>query len=360
MAIAHVQSGGNFANNTTAVTRSVGSVTAGSLIVVTGMKYSPTTDAFAAGDVTQSAGTATIGTVSLDRGHNLDLGGAIGFASTGIWSAIVTGSGTLTMQVGGALAGSYLLIAAGEFSGSWDASRVENVNSGGSATNGQTSFSSGTAATAGAGLFVGCLQYSCSTTQTNTPDAAFTEMYSNEAGTTDDTGSAGYRIVSSATTDAWDGTMQSANDGWAAAVVAYKEAAAATATLSSATPSGTLGTSTSATLGATTDVTSGTFYGVVDSAGNISGITAAQVKAGQNNASAAPVASGNASVSTVAPSVGVTGLTAATLYSYAVVQNSAGGDSNVLTGTFTTAAAASNPNFRNFGPQGPLKTLLTM
>src|SRR5688572_17812296 len=134
MAIAHVQSGGNFANNATAVTRSVGSVTAGSLIVVCGMKFSPTTDAFAAGDCTQSAGTATIGSVTLDRGHNLDMAGGSGWGSVGIWSAPVTGSGTLTMQVGGALAGSYLLIGAGEFSGSWDSSRVENVNSGGSAT----------------------------------------------------------------------------------------------------------------------------------------------------------------------------------------------------------------------------------
>src|SRR5688572_25975197 len=105
MAIAHVQSGGNFANNTTAVTRSIGTVTAGSLIVVGGKKFSPSTDAFVAGDCTKSAGTATIDTVTLDRGHNLDMAGGSGWGSAALWSAIVTGSGTLTMQVGGALAG---------------------------------------------------------------------------------------------------------------------------------------------------------------------------------------------------------------------------------------------------------------
>ncbi len=132
------------------------------------------------------------------------------------------------------------------------------------------------------------------------------------------------------------------------------------ATLTSATPSGTLGTQTTATLGATTDVTSGTFYGVVDTAGNISGITAAQVKAGQNNGSVSAVAASNTAVSTTSPATAVTGLTAATGYSYAVVQNSTGGDSNVLTGTFTTAAATVNPATRNFGPKGFLSTLVTM
>jgi hypothetical protein len=131
------------------------------------------------------------------------------------------------------------------------------------------------------------------------------------------------------------------------------------ATLSSETPSGTIGTATTATLGATTDQASGTFYAVVDEEANITGISAAQVKAGQNNASAAPVASGNASVSTTSPSVGVTGLTAATAYSFAVVQNNSNGDSNVLTGSFTTAVAA-NPQARIYGPQGFVSTLLTM
>jgi hypothetical protein len=135
---------------------------------------------------------------------------------------------------------------------------------------------------------------------------------------------------------------------------------ASPATLSSATPSGTIGTSTSAAIGATTDTSSGTFYAVVDTAGNISGITAAQIKAGQNNGSVSALSSNSVAVSTTSPQTTCTGLSAATAYSYAIVQNSAGGDSNVLTGTFTTAAAAANPQNRVFGPQGAIKTLLTM
>lgn len=105
-------------------------------------------------------------------------------------------------------------------------------------------------------------------------------------------------------------------------------------TISSPTPSGTLGTDTTATIGCTTDDSTGTLYVVVDTA-SLSGITASQIKAGQNASSAAADASGNSSVSGSSPSVGVTGLTASTAYNYAVLQFS-GGNSNVLTGTFTT------------------------
>lgn len=112
--------------------------------------------------------------------------------------------------------------------------------------------------------------------------------------------------------------------------------------LSSATPSGTLGTSTTATIGATTDQTTGTFYAVVDSAANLVGVTATQIKAGQKASGAAALAANSAAVSTTTPSAGVTGLTASTGYSYAAVQNNTNGDTNVVTGTFTTAAGGSS------------------
>lgn len=109
-------------------------------------------------------------------------------------------------------------------------------------------------------------------------------------------------------------------------------------TISSATPSGTLGTQTTATIGCTTDDSTGTLYVVVDT-DSLAAVTASQIKAGQNASSAAADAAGNAAVSGASPSVGVTGLTAGTAYNYAVLQFS-GGNSNILTGTFTTAAAA--------------------
>lgn len=116
-------------------------------------------------------------------------------------------------------------------------------------------------------------------------------------------------------------------------------AGASAPTLSSLTPSGTIGTATTATIGATTDTTSGTFYVVVDSAANIAGITAAQIKLGNNTNDVAAVADNSSTVTTTTPSAGVTELTAATPYSYAVMQSDTA-DSIAYTGTFTTAAAA--------------------
>lgn len=113
----------------------------------------------------------------------------------------------------------------------------------------------------------------------------------------------------------------------------------AVATLSSPTPSGTVGTQTTATIGATTNQNSGTFYVVVDTGSNLVGVTATQIKAGQRASGAAALASNDTAISTTTPSAGVAGLLAGTSYAYAAIQNNANGDSNIVTGTFTTAAA---------------------
>lgn len=109
--------------------------------------------------------------------------------------------------------------------------------------------------------------------------------------------------------------------------------------LSAPTPSGTLATGTSATVGATTDQANGTFYAVVDTSANLSGVTATQIIAGQKAAGTAALGSGNTAVNSSTPSVSVSGLSASTAYAYACVQVNAG-NSNVVTGTFTTASGA--------------------
>lgn len=138
---------------------------------------------------------------------------------------------------------------------------------------------------------------------------------------------------------------QAATWSWAGAgeatalVVTYGTSAGTPATLSAPTPSGTIGTSTTASPGATTNQGSGTGYVVVTTA-SLAGITAAQIKAGQNaSGSTSGVTSGNVAISaTGAFTISLTGLTQTTAYNYAVVQNNANGDSNIVTGSFTTAA----------------------
>lgn len=129
-------------------------------------------------------------------------------------------------------------------------------------------------------------------------------------------------------------------DQMAAAILVYLDQVTA-AVLSSPTPSGTLTTQGQATIGATTTQNTGTLYTVIaTSAAALSGITAAQIIAGQVASGAAAPFSGNSAISSTSPSVTVTGLSASTTYYSATVQANANGNSNIVTSSFTTAAAS--------------------
>jgi len=107
------------------------------------------------------------------------------------------------------------------------------------------------------------------------------------------------------------------------------------ATLSSPTSSSVA--DTTATVGATTDTAAGTLYAVAYTGTTP---TATQIKAGQNSSGAAtPNVSGAVSSAGV-KTLNMTGLTQLTAYNYALVQNTTGGDSNIVTGTLTTSATA--------------------
>lgn len=145
-------------------------------------------------------------------------------------------------------------------------------------------------------------------------------------------------------------TERTANFTWSHAssrenaTVLFNIAPAATgATISSGTPSGTIGTQRRVTLGATSTQSTGTFYAVVSSnQADITGITAAQVFAGQYAGGGSATFAGNAAVSDSTPSVEITGLTPATTYYYAVMHRVGTSNSNVLdSGSFTTAVATS-------------------
>lgn len=113
-------------------------------------------------------------------------------------------------------------------------------------------------------------------------------------------------------------------------------------TLSSPTPSGTLGTQGQATLGATSTQSTGTFHSVVSSTqGDITGITAAQILAEQYAGGGAATFADASAVSDTTPEVTVTGLSANTTYYYAVMHRVGTSNSNVVTGSFTTAVATS-------------------
>lgn len=150
------------------------------------------------------------------------------------------------------------------------------------------------------------------------------------------TSAVGYIITAStsAVTPSW--TFSTSTGGAGVLFLALKEAGSGP-TLTSPTPSGTIATDTTATIGATTDTVSGTFYAVVDTSANLSGVTATQIKAGQKASGSAALASDSNAVAAAAVTADITGLSGGTNYAYAAVQNDGSSDSNVVTGTFRTA-----------------------
>jgi len=317
-------------------------VTEGSMVSVVAIKYHDTiSDPFVEADCTKSAGTATIGTITLDRSHSLSTeAGPSSYISIGIWSLLVTADGSLTMQVGGADANTYWILVSDELAGNWDSSRAESGNNGGTATDSQTTATTGDATTAGHGVFVGALGLNTlAAPATLTHDAAFTSVAEETDGANNMVGEVIRRIVASGTTDAasWS-AISGANFGWCAVVQAYRQAAIGDVTppvLS--VPTGSATGSTTADVGATTDEANGTMWAVLTASSTQP--STAQIKAGQDHTGAAAAWGNSQLISTTgAKALGATGLTPATAYyGHVVHTDSSGNDSNrVSSAVFTT------------------------
>lgn len=218
------QAGKAVASPGTSVSRAFGSnVAVGSLVVWGVVKYNSATDPVQVSDCSKSAGTATIGSITLDRAAEIN--GVEAFVTIGVCSAIVTGAGSLTLAVGGALANSFLVLFSDEYTGSFDSSRVEQTNAGSDPANGTTAASSGNVTTAGAGMIWGLLGIDTGANPaTMTQDAAFTEIATETNGNANMVGEAIRRIVSTGTIDSADWTINSNNSSWVALAIAYKEA----------------------------------------------------------------------------------------------------------------------------------------
>lgn len=197
-------------------------VTSGNLVTVQCWRYDNGTDtAFIAGDCTKSAGTATLGAIALDKQANVN---STNPCQAGVWSAIVTGTGSLTMAVAAA-AGSYLGMTAGEYAGSWDAGRLEASNSS-TATSATSPGVTGNGAAAGEGLFIACIAADASGDNDIllTANNSFTNL-DKEVDATSHQPGAGARRIATATTTQGSWTIDTSGlNGWAAALAVYKEA----------------------------------------------------------------------------------------------------------------------------------------
>lgn len=218
-----------FADAQTSVSISTASsVVAGNLVVITVARFTNAgPNPFVVGDISKTAGSSALADgFLLDKGQQVLQSGNYYF-DTGIFSAKVTTSGTLTVQVGGGNTGDYWDIGITEYSGvDTTASRVEASNSGVD-TAGETPAVSGNATSAGAALFIGCFAVNITDSGTITPQAAWLELWESQDGTTHNTGAAAEQIVTGGTTDQaeWSFSGGGGND-WAAVVVVYKVATA--------------------------------------------------------------------------------------------------------------------------------------
>lgn len=195
MTVTVVQSRGASADNATSIVLAfLSNVTVGNIIQIGISKYSPSSDAPIVGDISKSAGTCTLGSFAMDKTNT----GTTNFFYTAIFKAEVTGTGSCTITVGGAPAGSYWNITIIESNSTLGVMTLENTNG---ASAGTGAPDSGNVTSAGAALFFGVLTTDITAVTTHTIDAAFTLVYEQEDGLNHLGGASGYRIVSTGTTD---------------------------------------------------------------------------------------------------------------------------------------------------------------
>lgn len=225
--IVRVQAAGSFTDDAANMDQATsGNVTAGNLLIVTVAKLTLTgsADAFLLADLSKTAGTATIGTITLDASHNYNYSGT-NYIATAIYSVPVTGSGSLTMRC---VLGSsqYGIIAVAERSGlDVTGARVEDTADAEGADTSIAAPSSGDATSAAGALFVGALSDVSTGGQSHTEDAAFAVIYEQDS-TDHAVGSFIDRIVTTGTTDAASWTSPANDNPWTAAAAVYKAAAA--------------------------------------------------------------------------------------------------------------------------------------
>ena len=215
------QAAGANADDATSIARAFpGNITSGNRIVIGVARFTPGNDPPVVGDISQSAGTATVGAFTLDRVHNYLYDTGV-YLAVALFSAPVTGTGSCTITVAGGPAGCYWNIGIAEFHSDNGSIAVGNVNSG---QGNSAAADSGNVTSIGGAVFVGAMGLASAGAITITPDGTFSQIYEEQDGALHMTGSFIYRIVSSGTTDSASWTVTS--NHWAASVVEYDEPAA--------------------------------------------------------------------------------------------------------------------------------------
>lgn len=182
-----------------------GNVTSGNLVYFAAARDDNSTGAAAwtFSSLAKSAGTATIGTVSLDKTLQ------VGNSTVAIWSALVTGTGSLTLTATSSSA-CYYCAGSDELASDvgWSASRLEDSSTGSGTSASQLT---GNVTSAGAACFVGVTSFIASGVQVINPEAAYTLLYKELDGNSHEPGITFFKIVSSGNTDAIESGSTNSN-----------------------------------------------------------------------------------------------------------------------------------------------------
>lgn len=188
------------------------------IVVSTAAAAAPHT--IASTDLVKSAGTATIGTVTLDETAQILFAGTYP-ATVSQFSALVTGAGSLTLQFT-APASSSIWIGVDEYTGSFGSDRVEDTAP---ATGTSAAAASGDVTSSAGGVIVGGTCFYSGAAVDPTQDGAFTLLAERSADAANLGASAIRRLLATGATDSADWSL-SASATWAATAVVYREAAA--------------------------------------------------------------------------------------------------------------------------------------
>ncbi len=204
-------------------------LTLNSLVVLGAAFGGAVADTLDAGDLTQTAGTATLGPITQHLVTAPVVDGATSVEHISIWSAIVTGAGTCTLTVGGRPSGRSGIIGADEFAGNWTDARLNSSNSNFSTADGATTANSGAVTSPAAALMFAVGGSYNPNNAVWTDDASFTNVYNNGGPYPQGDGSVNFRIVSTGTTDTSNWTKTGSDSGWAAGIGVFVEGGAAPA-----------------------------------------------------------------------------------------------------------------------------------
>ena len=215
---------GKAGSSTSVVVSAPANVTAGNLLVVLVETATPiNNEPPAAGGLTKTAGTATLGTISLDSVATQDVT-PWGYIHSAIYSIKITGSGSLTLTMEVAQTGSWLDATLSEYSASngWNATAANRLEDSNTGSGESTSPATGSATSAGGALFAGSLNTDFATTTTITENGSWSLLDELEDPTTYQTFSAIDRIVSTGTSSTASWTLGTSRQ-WSCALAVYHE-----------------------------------------------------------------------------------------------------------------------------------------